>query len=751
MELWYKQPAQDWTEALPAGNGRLGCMVFGGVAQETFCLNEDSLWNGGAMHRTNPAAAGVLPKVRELLRCGQIPQAEQLALDAMSAAPSGMRAYQPLGTLDITTADLSGDVQAYRRALNLERGLLTVSFSCGGWTYKREIFISYPDQVLAARFSTDNPAGMNFSCRLSRPRCDTAGAADAATTYFAGDSGGIGFACAARLMEGEGENFSVSALGDTLRLHAARSAVLCICAATTYRESEPLQKCLLQLESAQNKGYAALLSRHLADVQQNFTTMRLTLPSAPDTDALPADVRLQRLQAGAEDAGLEALYFQYSRWLLFSSSRPGSLPANLQGIWNDSFFPPWDAKFTININLEMNYWPANSCGLSTCEEPLFDLLARMLLNGQHTAQSMYHCRGFVAHHNTDLWGDTDPQDRYVPATFWPMGAAWLCTHIWNHYLYSGSLDFLQENFPVLEQAVLFFTDFLEQDEDGFYITSPSVSPENTYTLPDGTAGHLCRGPAMDNQILRQLFTQYLAAAALLQTENDITRAAQKMLSHIHAPSIGKDGRLLEWAHEYREAEPGHRHISHLYALAPGHEISPRLTPELAAAAEKTLCCRLAHGGGHTGWSRAWICLFWAYLERGELFDRNLHELLADSTFPNLMDSHPYRGGRVFQIDGNLGAAAAIADSLVQTLYDGAYPCGVVLLPALPPTWHYGSVQGLCLPGGVCVDMSWADNALQQVTFHARRPWRFLVCYGSHKKEVSLTAGQTFSLTSSDYQ
>lgn len=414
MELWYTQPAVDWNAALPAGNGRLGCMQFGGVARERFQLNEDSLWSGGPMHRLNPDASATLPKVQELLRQGRLPDAERLALDGLASTPCGMRAYQPLGDLTLDFDGLPAEADDYCRGLDLDAGTLYVRFTVGGAHYAREAFVSYPDGVFVLRLTTDAPQGLSLRCRLDRKRREETGHLDDATIYFTGDSDGIGFAAAVRLAEHDGG--TVRAVGDTLLLRGAKSATFLLAAATTYREAEPLQAVTACLVAAAKRGYMVLKERYTEDICKNFHACCLTLATDPSLEALPTDERLRRA-AAQPDPGLDALYFQYGRWLLFAASRPGSLPANLQGVWNDSFFPPWDSKYTININTEMNYWPANICGLAQSEEPLFDLLARMVPNGQRTARELYHCRGFVAHHNTDLWGDTDPQDRYIPASF----------------------------------------------------------------------------------------------------------------------------------------------------------------------------------------------------------------------------------------------------------------------------------------------------------------------------------------------
>ena len=421
----------------------------------------------------------------------------------------------------------------------------------------------------------------------------------------------------------------------------------------------------------------------------------------PALSRLPTDQRLARLKSGQKDPALETLYFQFGRYLLISSSRPGCLPANLQGIWNGEMLPPWDSKYTININAEMNYWPAEVCNLSECHLPLFDLIERMRPNGRRTAREMYGCHGFVAHHNTDIWGDTAPQDLYTPATQWPMGAAWLCLHIWEHYLYTEDKKFLESRYDALREASEFFTEFLVADARGHMVTCPSVSPENTYALPDGQTGHICAGPSMDCQIIYKLFHDCINAAAVLGKDEAYCAGLSRLLEKLPRPQIGKHGQLMEWQEDYDEPEPGHRHISQLFALFPSDQISLRETPELAAAARKTLERRLAHGGGHTGWSRAWIVNMWARLGDGEEAYRNIQALMANSTLPNLLDTHP-----PFQIDGNLGGLSGMAEMLLQSHSDE-----IRLLPALPTAWPQGNVQGLCARNGFEVGMTWADGRL----------------------------------------
>ena len=422
----------------------------------------------------------------------------------------------------------------------------------------------------------------------------------------------------------------------------------------------------------------------------------------------------------------------YGRYLLYSSSRGKCLPANLQGIWNHRLTPPWESKFTININAEMNYWLAESGNLSKCHMPYFELLKRVCENGKLTAKQMYGCRGSVAHHNTDIYGDTAPQDHYIPATFWVMGEAWMATHIWEHYLYTEDKAFLADNFNVLSECVDFFDDFLIENENGELITSPSVSPENVYIMEDGTKGCLCEGATMDIEILMELFEDYINACKVLECD-ERSQKAREILQKLPKIKVGKYGQIQEWMQDYEELEPGHRHISHLYGVYPGHSISFEKTPDLMKAARVTLERRLKNGGGHTGWSRAWIIGLWAHFLDGDKVYENLEALLSKSTFDNLMDNHPYGPGAVFQIDGNFGATAAIIEMLVQCR-DGY----VKLLPALPKEFSKGRVSGICLPGGLELYMEWEDMKVTSCKIVNKRSAKHIVVeVNGEKKELKL--------------
>lgn len=475
-----------------------------------------------------------------------------------------------------------------------------------------------------------------------------------------------------------------------------------------------------RLEQVMEKSYETLRKEHIADHKGLYDRFCFSLEGMHRYDDVPTDERLAALQNGMEDVGLMGLLYDYGRYLAIAASREGGLPTTLQGLWNQEFFPPWDSKYTININTEMNYWHVEACNLSECHLPLFELLKRVRINGRYTARKMYGCRGFVAHHNTDIHADTAPQDTWYPGTYWVLGGAWLCTHLWMHYRYTKDRDFLKEAFPVMAEATLFFVDYLEE-KDGYLVTNPSVSPENTYILPSGEKGCCCIGATMDNQILRDMFRGCLGAWEELEHKvpadceipnaGDIAGLMEQIrecMDRLMPNRISKSGRIMEWMEDYEEAEPGHRHISHLYGLYPGKEITVDGTPELAAACKKTLEYRLEHGGGHTGWSRAWITCHYASLWEGEKAYDNIVKMLEISTYPNLFDKHP-----PFQIDGNFGICAAMNEMLVQ-----ADERRIVLLPALPKAWAKGSVRGMRLVGGLELDMSWAEGRVTHLRIHA---------------------------------
>lgn len=780
-KLWYREPAKEWEEALPLGNGRLGAMVFGGVEKELIQVNEESIWYGGKRERLNPDAKENLPKIRQYIRDGQIQKAHELMSLAFTSCPQGERMYQTLGEISIemkgkgsTEAD-----QSYYRELDLSEAICRVRYNN---RIEREYFISHPDDCMVIHMKSATKAQISFVAKLDRGKYfDYVGKCSDHAIFLSGnlgkDASDFAMCLSAKTVGG-----NVNTIGQSLIVENADEVFLYFSADSTFHYSDEQnkwngnrcdenkwddpQKILVDrlyahLEQVRKVNYEELLQAHIQDYQSLYNRVSLTLTANEtnnvengledniencienDLESLATDERLQRVKNGGEDVGLAELLFNYGRYLLISCSRLGNLPANLQGIWNKEFLPPWDSKYTININTEMNYWPAESCALSECHEPLFDHLERMRVHGRKVAREMYGCRGFMAHHNTDIYADCAPQDNWGPSTYWVMGAAWLSTHLWTHYEYTKDHEFLKKAYPILAEAALFFLDYMEE-KDGFLVTNPSSSPENVYIMPNGQRGSVCIGSAMDMEIIRDLFTDCVKAAKILGDEiaeceipdvsdmtalqNQITQALDKL------PPIRIDstGRIMEWMEEYEEQEPGHRHMSHLYALYPSDQISVDHTPELAAAARKTLSCRLAHGGGHTGWSRAWIINFYAKLRDAESAWENIRLMLTNSTYPNLFDRHP-----PFQIDGNFGVTAAIAQMLVQSRENE-----IILLPALPKAWKTGQIIGLRVKGAASVDLVWEHGMLIACTIHAKdkQGYKGTVWYGEKSYVVEIEEG-----------
>lgn len=769
FKLFYRRPAPSWTTALPVGNGRLGAMVFGEPSLERIQLNEESIWDGERRDRDNPAASMAVPEIRRLLFAGKVLEAEQLAVSSMLSIPRRMPCYQTLGDLhlDFTASGLTpsnstspSQVTDYRLELDLDRAIATTRFSHAGTQYVREVFSSAPHQVIVIRLTASRQLALSFTATLDRPGNHQSNVLGSDALTLTGEAlpihdnpgqpikerqTGIRFLARMRAHSNDGSIKTTPASRDTpaqISVTGASAVTLLIDCATSFRypDDQAMNNAVERnLRNAHSVGYSELRSRHIADHQAIFRRATLQLGPLDVSDPkhdVPTDERLTAIRAGGEDIGLLPIYFQYGRYLLISSSRLGTLAANLQGIWNEYVDPPWGSKFTININTEMNYWIAERTNLSDLHTPLFDLLDMTRLAGARVARTYYNAQGFVAHHNTDIWGDAGPIDG-LGGGIWAMGAAWLTTHLWDHYLYTGDITFLRDRaYPRLKEISTFLLDYLTPSPDGHLVTGPSCSPENAYRLPDGEAANLCMGPTMDIEITRAIFLQTTKAAQMLQTDAPFCERIAAAAKRLPPFKIGRYGNLQEWQEDYIEVEPGHRHISHIWALYPDDQITLRGTPELAQACRAALNRRLANGGGSTGWSRAWIVNCFARLEDGDRCHQQLMELLRLSTRDNLFDVCGIKANSLYQIDGNLGAPAGMAEMLLQS------HAGVVrFLPALPSAWPDGSFTGLRARGGLTVDLAWRNGHAQQAILRASLDRECTLAVPQGQQILSATQGR----------
>ncbi len=737
LTLWYKTPATVWTEALPLGNGRLGAMVYGGVTREEIQLNEDTLWAGGPYDPVHKGAVANLAEVRRLIFAGQYLEADALIEKGMMAQPERQMSYQTVGSLRLTTG-VSQMCSDYRRELDLDRAVCTVNYTQDGVAYTREVFVSPVDQVLVVRLSADKPGCLNLHAEYDTPQRAGVAVEEAQTLVLKGTNTGQQGIDASLVYESRllaRATGGKSEAGDReLLITGADEIVLLVAMATSFKtwhdvSADPTAANKAVLTAAAGKSYDDLLKAHIAEHQRLFRRVSIDLGSTDDaTD--PTDVRISKSMT-RPDPALSALYYQFGRYLMISSSRPGTQAAGLQGVWNDKLNAPWGGKYTININTEMNYWLAEPGNLSECTGPLVDLVKDIARRGEETAREHYGARGWVCHHNTDIWRATAPVDAAKYGQ-WPLGGAWLCTHLWEHYLFTGDTAFLKDVYPVLKGASQFFVDFLvAEPKHGWLVTCPSMSPEHTHAA--GTM--ICAGPTMDNQILRDLFDLTVKAANILKTDKAFAKTIAATRARLAPDQIGAQGQLQEWLEDWdaTAVDLHHRHVSHLYGLFPSHQINIHDTPELAAAARRSLEIR---GDQATGWGTAWRINLWARLGDGDHAHEVMRFLLGpERTYPNMFDAHP-----PFQIDGNFGGANAVMEMLIQA-WDGR----IMPLPALPGAWPSGSIAGLRLRGGIGADMVWRTGELVSLRLTSNAAATVAVQYKDQSLLLKFKAGVPVTL------
>jgi alpha-L-fucosidase 2 len=749
MKLWYSQPASIWNEALPIGNGLMGGMLYGGFFDEQIDLNEGTLWSGAPREKLNPLVKPQLAKARKLLEQQQYFEAQGLIEQTMLG--QNPQAFQPLGTLRIKRFNTSHDVGHYWRELNLETGTYAVNAVVNGVLESREAFASYPDHIIAYRWSATSGVMSDMLISLESPHPHSL-VCEGSSLKMLGQLPtqvepdvlydpelGLRF-CTLLHVQTDGGTTGFHELENALLVQGAKSVTVFLTAASNFQswnlepkpnDPAPMLRCSSLIHQALTFGWEALKARHTKDYQALFNRVKLELGSDQNRDVLPTNLRLERYGQGEKDLALEVLYFQFGRYLLIVCSRLGGQAANLQGIWNKDVQPPWLSEYTININTQMNYWLSETCALAECSQPLFELLEDLSVAGSSTAAVHYGCRGWTAHHNTDLWRMTTPTHGNASWAFFPLAGAWLARQMWEHYLFGLDKTFLIRAWTVLSGATRFLLDWLVTTPNGRLGTSPSTSPENLFFDEQHRPCAVSTSSSIDLSISRDLLTITLEAARILEIEPEFQTEIETALHKLEPLQIGSKGQLLEWSEEFPEVEPGHRHVSHLYGLYPANLFNP----EERAASRESLRLRLEHGGGHTGWSAAWITNLYARLEDEAGAYKMLRQLIGKSTLPNLFDNHP-----PFQIDGNFGGSAAIAQMLLQN-HDGV----LRLLPALPKAWESGTVQGLRAQGGLEVDMTWQDNTLVYSSIFATHQIKLEVVYANHTQILELAAGQSIQL------
>jgi alpha-L-fucosidase 2 len=749
--LWYEQAASVWEEALPVGNGRIGAMVFGNPTKERLQLNDDSLWPKDLGWDHPEGTPEDLNEIRRLLFLGEIQKVDSLLVEKFSNKTL-VRSHQTLG--DLILHFNHDSITDYKRSLNLNSAIAETHYKTNGYPVSQKVFASAADQVIVIVLKSAHPKGLNGRLSLQRPQDE--GVPTARTSTSEGDlilegeitqrkgrfnsqpapiTDGVRFQTRIKTKHTGG---TVTATDKSITLDGVQELELYLVSNSSFYHEEYQVQNLKQLEALQSKGLADLEQRHLEDHQSLFNRVQFDLITDNTLQNQPTDKRLEAVKQGAIDLELQETLFHYGRYLLIGSSRAGTLPANLQGLWNPHINAPWNADYHLNINLQMNYWLANLTQLDELNGPLFDFVDRLIESGRETAEKNFGARGSFLPHATDLWAPTWLR---APTAYWgaSFGAGgWMAQHYWQHYLFTQDLEFLKtRGFPAIEAVAQFYSDWLIEDKrDGTLISAPSTSPENRYLNAQGVPVASCLGSAMDQQVITEVFTNYLLAADALKIKNEGITTIKNQLKQLRPGfQLGSDGRILEWDREYEELEPGHRHMSHLYGFHPGDQISLSKTPKLFEAVRKTLDYRLENGGAGTGWSRAWLINCAARLMDGAMAQEHIELLFQKSIYSNLFDAHP-----PFQIDGNFGYTAGVAESLVQSHEPGI----LRLLPALPSNWSQGSVKGLKARGNIIVDLNWKNNRLQQIRILAGHNTQKELLYRDQQITVNLKAGVPFT-------